>query len=100
VDRLIAKELTESVRSLLYQHFQLRDWRLPVDENQKDRTQVVHSQVTAALESPEVRELWYRLRSELTRKGGGQDACVEYLESELTRLKEDVRRALDWVGKA
>jgi hypothetical protein len=71
-----------------------------MDENQKDRTQFVYSQVTAALDSQEVRELWHRLRSELTREGGGPDACVKYLESELTRMKEDVRRALDWVGKA
>jgi hypothetical protein len=71
-----------------------------MEGNEINRTESVYSEVTAALESQEVRELWHRLRSELTRKGGGPDACVEYLESDLTRMKEDVRRALDWVGKA
>ena len=71
-----------------------------MDENQKDRTQIVYSQTTAVLEGQDVRELWHRLRSELTRKGGGPDACSAYLESELTRMEEQVRRALDWVGKA
>jgi len=71
-----------------------------MDENQKDRTQIVYSQVTAALGGQEVRELWYRLRSELTREGGGPDACVLHLDDELTRMEEQVRRALDWVGKA
>lgn len=71
-----------------------------MEENRKDRTQIVYLEVTAGIESQEVRELWYRLRSELTRKAGGPDACVAYLESELTRMEEQVRRALDWVGKA
>lgn len=71
-----------------------------MDENQKDRTQIVYSQVTTGLEGQDVRALWYRLKSELTRKGGGPDACFAYLESELTRMEEQVRRALDWVGKA
>jgi hypothetical protein len=67
---------------------------------QKDRTQTVYSQVTTELEEQQVRELWHRLKSELTRKEGGPDACSAYLESELTRMKEQVQRALDWVGKA
>jgi hypothetical protein len=71
-----------------------------MDEKQKDRAQIVYSQVTASLEDQGVRELWHRLRSELTRERGGPDACVEHLESELTRMKEDVRRALNWVAKA
>lgn len=69
-------------------------------ENQNDRTQTVYSQVSTELEGQEVRELWHRLRSELTRQAGGPDACFVYLESELTRMKEQVQRALDWVGKA
>lgn len=69
-------------------------------ESQNDRTQTVYSQVSTELEGQEVRELWHRLRSELTRQAGGPDACFAYLESELTRMKEQVQRALDWVGKA
>jgi len=68
-------------------------------ENRNDRTQLVYSEVTAELEEQEVRELWHRLKSELTRQGGGPDACFAYLESELTRMREQVQRALDWVGK-
>jgi len=69
-------------------------------EDQKDRTQIVYSRVTTDLKDQEVRELWHRLKSELTREGGGPDACFTYLESELKRMDEQVQRALDWVGKA
>ncbi len=66
-----------------------------MDEKLEDKAQIVHSQVTAALKGQEVRELWHKLRNDLTRKGGGPDACVAYLESELTRMEEQVRRALE-----
>ena len=59
-----------------------------MEENQKNRTQDVYSEVTKSIEDQDVRELWYRLRSELTRDGGGPDACLAYLESELTRMEE------------
>jgi hypothetical protein len=71
-----------------------------MDKNRKDRTHSVYEEVTIRLKDQHVRELWYRLRSELIRKGGGPEACVEYLKSELTRMKEDVQRAIDWVDKA
>lgn len=65
--------------------------------NEKERTHGVYSQVSATLDDQEVQELWQRLRSELTRKGGGPDICLEYLESELTRMEEQIRRAVDWL---
>lgn len=68
-----------------------------MDENQKDKTQAVYSQVTAALEDQGARELWHRLRSELTREGAR--AAVKYLESELIRMKEEVQRELDLMNK-
>ena len=67
-------------------------------DNQNDRTLSVYSQVTTELQEQQIRELWHRLMSELTRQDGGPDACFAYLESELTRMKEQVQRALDWVG--
>jgi len=70
-----------------------------MEENQKNRTQDVYSEVTKSIEDQDVRELWHRLRSELTRDGGGPDACLAYLESELTRMEERTRRALDWLGE-
>lgn len=63
--------------------------------NEKERIQGVYSQVVTTLDGQEARELWHRLRSELTREGGGPDLCLEYLESELTRMEEQIRRALD-----
>lgn len=68
--------------------------------NKTNSTESVYSQVTAKLEGQDVRELWHQLRSELLRKDGGPEACVAHLQSELTRIQGNVRRALDWVGKA
>lgn len=70
-----------------------------MEENQKKRTKDVYSEVTACLDDQSVRELWYRLRSELTRDDGGPDACLAYLESELTRMEEQTQRALNWLDK-
>lgn len=70
-----------------------------MEENQKNRTQDVYSEVTKSIEDQDVRGLWHRLRSELTRDGGGPDACLAYLESELTRMEERTRRALDRLGE-
>jgi len=66
---------------------------------QNDKTQIVYTQVSTDLEEQEARELWHQLKSELTRQEGGPDACSAYLEGELTRMKEQVQRTLDWVGK-
>ena len=70
-----------------------------MEEKQKNMTQDVYSEVTKSIEDQDVRELWYRLRSELTRDGGGPDACRAYLDSELTRMEEQTRRALQWLGE-
>jgi len=70
-----------------------------MEEKQKNRTQDVYSEVTKSIEDQDVRELWYRLRSELTRDGGGPDACHAYLDSELIRMEEQTRRALQWLGE-
>jgi hypothetical protein len=64
-----------------------------------DRVNAVYSQVAAALEAPNVRELWERVRTELAQKGGGPDACVTYLESELERLKLQIQRELDSIAE-
>ncbi|MCL0034366.1 hypothetical protein M1N21_00350 [Dehalococcoidia bacterium] len=71
-----------------------------MEENQIDRVQSVSSQVTAGIEDQDVRELWHRLSSELTRKGGGPDACYAYLESELTRMEGQIQRALTSTSEA
>ena len=65
-----------------------------------DRVQSVYSQVTEEIKDQDVRELWHRLSSELTRKGGGPDACYAYLESELTRMEEQIQRTLTWINEA
>jgi len=70
-----------------------------MEEKQKNRTQDVYSEVTKSIEDQDVRELWYCLRSELTRDDGGPDACLAYLESELTRMEGQTQRALDWLGE-
>jgi hypothetical protein len=71
-----------------------------MEESTKDRTRFVYSQVTTQLAGQDVRELWYKLESELTRQGGGPDACFVHLETELKAMSEQVRRALDLVDKS
>lgn len=68
--------------------------------NEQEQTKTVYSRVTSTLEGQEVLELWNRLRSELTRKDGGPDASLEYLESELTRMEEQIERALHWLDES
>ncbi len=74
-------------------------WGLDMTENQKNRAEEIYSRVTALMQGQDVRELWFKIKSELTRQGGGPDACLAYLESELTRMEERVRRGLDWLSK-
>ena len=69
-----------------------------MNTSDKNMTQQVYDEVSSTIADQNVRELWHRLRSELTRSGGGPDACLTYLESELMRFKEQTRRALDWLS--
>lgn len=64
---------------------------------EKSRVEEVYLQVSAEIDDQDARELWIKLRSELTRQGGGPDACLAYLEDELTRMEEQVKRALEWI---
>lgn len=75
--------------------------KVPADmtENQKDRAEEVYSRVNALMQGQDLRELWFKIRSELSRRGGGPDACLAYLESELARMEEQVRRGLDALRK-
>ena len=69
-----------------------------MEVNQQNRIQAVYDDVSKNIDDQNVRELWYRLKSELTRDGGGPGACAAYLEGELTRMSEQTQRALDWLG--
>jgi hypothetical protein len=67
-------------------------------EKQKARAENVYDRVTAQFQDQDVRELWQRIRSELIRPDGGPDACITYLESELARIHDVIRRGLNRLG--
>ncbi len=68
-------------------------------QNHESSADEVYGRVATSIEDQDVRELWQKIRSELMREGGGPDACLAYLESELTRMEEVVRRGLDRLEK-
>ena len=53
--------------------------------------------VERKLSSEETRTLWIPLAHEFDRTGGGPDSARQWLDTELQRLQEKVRRLLDHV---
>ena len=70
-----------------------------MEQKWENQSQAIYSDVAGRIENQDVRDLWYRLQSELTRHGGGPDACLAYLDGELTRMKEQVERSLAWLSE-
>ena len=71
-----------------------------MEQKWKNQTEVIYSEVAKQIKENDVRDLWSQMQSELTRSGGGPDACLAYLDGEVARLKEQVERALDWLSEA
>ena len=69
-----------------------------MDKMEKNKSLDVYSRVDAAIDNPNTRELWTRLRSELTRLNGGPDACLEYLNSEVNRMEQMIQNGLNRLG--
>lgn len=54
--------------------------------------EAVFDATTARLKTQGSLELWQSLKSELTREGGGPEAAEKYLEAEVARLSEMIKR--------
>ena len=52
----------------------------------------VFSEISAQIETPQVRTLWLRLETELKRQGVG--GATTYLNAEFTHMKENLNREL------
>ena len=70
-----------------------------MEQQGENQSQAIYCEVTGRIENQDTRDLWHQLKSELTRQGGGPDACIAYLDGELTRIKEQVERSLDWLSE-
>ena len=60
----------------------------------------VFESVATSLPDATARELWFALRSELVRQDGGPEAMKEFLDSEASRIRQIVEKAIIKVAGA
>ncbi len=68
--------------------------------SESDAVSRVFDAVAASVPDTAARELWFALRSELARQGGGPDAMKEFLDSEASRIKQITEQAIVKVAGA
>ena len=65
-----------------------------MSDSSSNRVEMIYSKISENLKDQNTRELWFKLKNELLRVGGGPDACTAHLDSELTQMEEQIRRGL------
>ncbi len=60
-----------------------------------DQLKSAYEDLASQITDVNERDLWAVMMRELLREGGGPDGCLQYLETERTRMLQRIKESLD-----